>query len=173
MNLSNQPILVTAANSEIASEFIRKVNNGKLPIIITTFNKVENLPKLSDNIRHIHGIDLTKEADIEKLQSVIRECFLSPFAWLHCAGNFWSHKKIEETPLSEAINMINSHYISLYATSKVVLPIMKVVGGGRMVTFSCNSVSHNYPEMTDFTPAKAAIESLVKCLSNEVPPVSG
>lgn len=163
-----QPILVTAANSEIASAFIRQIHNEDFPIIITTFKNTGNLPQLSDNIIHLQNIDLTKEGDIKKLELAISEKFTAPFSWLHCAGDFWSHKKIEDTPLSEAINMINSHYISLYATSKVVLPVMKDVGGGRIITFSCNSVSHNYPEMTAFTPAKAAIESLVKCLSNEV-----
>jgi NAD(P)-dependent dehydrogenase (short-subunit alcohol dehydrogenase family) len=40
-------------------------------------------------------------------------------------------------------------------------------GGGRLVAFSCNSIQHNYPEMAPFTAAKAAVETLVKCIANE------
>jgi 2-deoxy-D-gluconate 3-dehydrogenase len=40
-------------------------------------------------------------------------------------------------------------------------------GGGKIIAFSCNSVIYNYPEMAAFTSVKAAVEGLIKAISNE------
>ena len=93
---------------------------------------------------------------------------LSGYIYLiHCAGDFWYHKSIINTDIEETKNMIQSHYLSLFNVIKTMIPIMMRAGGGKILTFSCNSVSYLYPEMAAFTSAKAAIECLVKCTANE------
>ncbi len=63
--------------------------------------------------------------------------------------------------------MMSSHYTTLYGVLHTLLPVMKKLGGGRVLAFSCTSVGFNYPEMAAFTSAKAAVEALVRCVANE------
>ncbi len=116
----------------------------------------------------VDTVDLTDAQAVERVADTVKHQFDKPFCWLHCAGDFWHHKVLEDTALDDAKNLIDSHYLTLYATAQQIVPIMKQYGGGRILAFSCNSVRYNYPEMTGFTPAKAAVESFIKCLANEV-----
>ena len=61
----------------------------------------------------------------------------------------------------------NSHYATVYCAGKIVLPHMKKLGGGRFMTFSCNSVRYLYPNMAPFCSAKAAVEALTQCIAHE------
>ena len=162
-------LLITAASSDIGSALFSKVAADPLNRVVTTSfrTNLNHLVDLAASCQHLHGVDLTDQDDLRRLSRAVAEMFDSPFGWLHCAGDFWHHKRIEETPLEEARSMIASHYLTLYSTAQIVLPIMKQVGGGRVLAFSCNSVRYSYPEMAAFTPAKAAVESLVRCLANE------
>lgn len=162
-------LLVTAANSDIGSAVVsRLASNRSSRLVITSRQNTDRLKNsYGPSVAHLKDIDLTLESDTAKVAAAVNHVFDMPFCWLHCAGDFWDHKSIDDTVLDVAKNMIASHYISLYAVAKVIVPIMKTVGGGRVLAFSCNSVRHSYPQMAAFTPAKAAVESFVKCLANE------
>lgn len=171
MNKKSLSILITGANSDIGSAVVSRVANDASSSLLITSHSTENetlLQSFPASVRHLQGIDLTETEDTQKVAAVAGQLFDKPFCWLHCAGEFWHHKTVEATPLEEVKRMISSHFITLYATAKAVIPVMKRVGGGRVLAFSCNSVRHSYPEMAAFTPAKAAVESFIKCLANEV-----
>lgn len=162
--------LVTAANSDIGSEFVERILNQKprAKIIITTrgdASRFDGLPQGA--FRHLRQVDLTLEDCTRNVAAEAEQFFQSPFCWLHCAGDFWHHKSIENTSHVEALNMIMSHYFTFYASARQLLPVMRRLSGGRVLAFSCNSVRYNYPDMAAFTPAKAALETLVKCMANE------
>jgi len=55
----------------------------------------------------------------------------------------------------------------LYGVCNELIPLMVLRGGGHITAFSCNSVRYCYPHMAAFTSAKAAVETLIKCLANE------
>jgi short-subunit dehydrogenase len=115
----------------------------------------------------IDGIDLTSSHDLGKLEDTVTRSFDRPFCAIHSVGTFWHHKSITDTSLTEAHEMMMSHYMTLYGLAKSTLPTFVRVGGGRILAFSCNSVRQNYPDMAAFTSAKAAIETLVQCIANE------
>ena len=97
---------------------------------------------------------------------VKKHFFEVPFTLVHSVGAFWEHKSINDTDFSEIVNMIMTHYVTLFGTVKFILPFMEK-SGGKIVAFSCNSVKYNYPDMAAFTSSKAAIECFIKCLANE------
>lgn len=113
------------------------------------------------------GIDLTKGDHLKKLSKISTQFFNGPFVVIHSVGDFWCHRPLDECGLRVATKMIKSHYLTLYGVIYSLIPLMLRRGGGRFIAFSCNSVSYNYPEMAPFTSAKAAVESLIKCVANE------
>jgi short-subunit dehydrogenase len=158
--------IITGATSEIGQALSnRLINNGCKVILVS--RKKQTIVE-SDNIKILDRIDLTNANHLRKVYDSIHENFQSEFSLIHSVGDFWEHKALCSTSLDEAVKLINSHYITLFGILKTVIPVMKSVGGGRIVAFSCNSVKYNYPDMAAFTSAKAAVECLIKCVANEV-----
>jgi len=157
--------VITGANSEIGSELARYLGSKNHKLLL--FSRSEKPDISHDTHTWIDHIDLTKESHLFKLRTKINKQFSSPFTLIHSVGDFWKHKSINNTSFKEAISQIQSHYITLFGVIKTVVPIMQVVGGGKIIAFSCNSVKYNYPDMAAFTSAKAAVECLIKCIANE------
>lgn len=159
--MSNYVIL--GANSEIGTaltEHLKKCGHNVL-LVSRSSKKEMFIEDWLDNI------DLTDEKDLKCLRKFVESKYNSPFTIIHSVGDFWTHKSIVNTTFSEAISQINNHYITLFGVMKSLIPVMKNVGGGKIIAFSCNSVKYNYPDMAAFTSAKAAVECLIKCVANE------
>ena len=155
--------VITGANSEIGRALADKLlSHGHNVLLISRSSK-----SICGSAEWIDGIDLTIESDLVRLRKKVSEHFNSPFALVHSVGDFWAHKSISNTPFSEAISQIHSHYLTLFGTIKAIIPIMQKNGGGKIIAFSCNSVRYNYPDMAAFTSSKAAVECLIKCIANE------
>jgi len=157
--------VVTGANSEIGSALaLHLIQNGHK--LLLTSRSAKKGP-LSGSCAWMEGVDLLRESDLLRIREEARRLFDSPFALVHSVGDFWRHKSIERTTLNEAVSMVQSHYITLFGVVKALVPVMREVGGGKVIAFSCNSVKYNYPDMSVFTSAKAAVECFIKCIANE------
>lgn len=156
--------IITGANSEIGTALTEHLHTRGHNILL-----VSRSPKKDRAIETnwIDEIDLTNENDLLRLRSFVASKYISPFTVIHSVGDFWAHKSVTNTSFSEVISQINSHYVTLFGVMKSLIPIMKTVGGGKFVAFSCNSVKYNYPDMAAFTSAKAAVECLVRCVAHE------
>lgn len=157
--------VITGANSEIGNALAHHLSQQGHDLLLVSRSKKSD--HSLDDYTWIDGIDLTKESDLNKLGVKINEQFITPFTLIHSVGDFWKHKSIDITSFDEVISLIQSHYITLFGVIKTVVPIMRTVGGGKIIAFSCNSVKYNYPDMAAFTSAKAAVECLIKCVANE------
>jgi NAD(P)-dependent dehydrogenase (short-subunit alcohol dehydrogenase family) len=162
-------LLVTGVSSDtggaIADEIVRTANRRAL--LVSRSCVARKYSQSPGSIRYYSGFDLTRPEDLRRLVGIAGEFFSGPFAVIHCVGDFWRHKPLVDTKLSEIRQMFESHYFTLCGLSRALIPLMIRNGGGHIVGFSCNSVLHNYPDMAPFTAAKAAVESLLKCISNE------
>lgn len=172
MEKKTQNLLVTGATSALASSLISlaaKNNNYRVLAISRSNNPIEMTEGLIE-FNSVTGIDLSNERGLDSLKTNVKEFFDGKFDAIHFAGDFWRHKPLISTNFSEIISMINSHYITLCGVAKAITPIMMKNREGRLVAFSCNSVGYSYPDMSPFTAAKAAVESFMKCYSNEYAP---
>ncbi len=160
-------LLITGVSSDIGRELALKVVQNGSSVLLVTSNHSEFTYNRDSLVTYLPGLDLTVEHSTALVSEYAEKLFDTPFCWLHAVGDFWYHKSIENTSLNEAISLINSHYITLYAVSKALIPVMKKVGGGRILAFSCNSVKYNYPNMAAFSSAKAAVECFIRCIANE------
>ena len=157
--------LITGANSEIGKSLAVYLKQQGHNLLLVSRSKIDS--SITENTSWIDGIDLTKEENLNTLADKVSETFHGPFIFVHSVGDFWEHKSITDSTLEEAKSMILSHYLTLYGTIRVLAPIMRKVGGGRIIAFSCNSVKYNYPDMAAFTSSKAAVECLIRCVANE------
>lgn len=179
MQSESQNLVILGASSDIGIELTRKAverANYKL-LLVTRRSRVEmkksldqagmQMLPINDHSQYLHNIDLTKEKDLLKLRKVTEEFFTTPFSVVHSVGEFWYHKPLVKTAFSEIRSMYESHYLTFAGAAFALVPVLAKKGGGRIVAFSCNSVLYNYPDMSPFTSAKAAIESFIKCLAHE------
>lgn len=155
--------LITGANSEIGQALAEHLTAKGHNLLLVS----RSAKRVETELDWLDGIDLTREADLARLEAEIEKRFTGQFSVVHSVGDFWTHKSITNTSFSEAISQIQSHYITLYGVMKTVIPVMQKTGGGKIFAFSCNSVKYNYPDMAAFTSAKAAVECLIKCIANE------
>ena len=162
-------VIITGASSEIGQEVAsRLVQNDSFKVLVTANrSKIPDRISRMANVSSLQGLDLTNVSDLEVLKNAAFNLFDGPFGFIHSVGAFWNHKSIVQCEVGEALNMITSHYLTLYGVLHNILPTMVAKGGGRILAFSCTSVGFHYPDMAPFTSAKAAVESLIKCTANE------
>lgn len=164
-------ILLTGANSSIGKKLSAKLCERKddsWRIILSSRSSNPALSRLQcANIKYFDGIDLLKQEAIETLTKECALFFTGPFCLVHSVGDFWDYVPFLEFDTERAKQAMHSHYTTLYGLLQHSVPIMINKGGGKILAFSCNSVRHNYPHMAPFTAAKAAVEALVKSISNE------
>jgi len=160
-------VLVTGASSDIGKELCKRLEGRQLKVL-GTYNT--HRPRESDVILPPEGMDLSDDADLQKLRSFTEQHLHGPFAVVHCVGDFWEHVPLDRCSLERARRMVTSHYLTLYGVLHRLLPYMAKVGGGRVLALSCTSTGFNYPDMAAFTSAKAALETLIKCVANEWAP---
>ena len=166
MKLEN--IVITGATSELAVNLANRANELGFNLILISRGEQKKLAPINGTIiKQMDGIDLSDELQQTTIRELIENTFHSKFGLIHFAGDFWTHKPLVHTEFSEIKGMMNSHYFTLCNVVQVVTPIMIKLGGGKLIAFSCNSVSYNYPDMIPFTCAKSAIETFIKCYGNE------
>ncbi len=156
--------IIMGANSEIGTALAQHLITLGHKVLLVSRSHKKNIVDEND---WLDNIDLTNEKDLLRLRNFVENRFKMPFTVVHSVGDFWKHKCIMNTAFSEVVSQINSHYVTLFGVMKSLIPLMKAVGGGKFIAFSCNSVKYNYPDMAAFTSAKAAVECLIKCVANE------
>jgi NAD(P)-dependent dehydrogenase (short-subunit alcohol dehydrogenase family) len=158
--------IVTGATSDIGRAILATLTRTPGALVIATgfTAQVGLVPTGWVTLDHI---DLCDDACLEHLREEVCRRFDGPFVLIHSVGKFWQHRPIHRCSVSQAAEMMMSHYVSLYGVARHLLPVAARLGGARLIAFSCNSVQYNYPEMAAFTSAKAAVECLVKCIANE------
>ena len=162
-------IIITGASSEIGSALARHLlAKGEAKLLFTSRTRPVPADLLeSSSALVLSGIDLTEQEGLQNLLETATGYFRGPFALVHSVGDFWFHKGLEQTTLAEAHRLYTGHYLSLFGVLHFMLPLMAQLGGGRILALSCTSVGFSHPEMSPFTSAKAAVESLIRCTANE------
>lgn len=179
MNPASRNLIILGASSDIGIELARKAKErAGYRLLLVARRRREEMQEIleqaglemlpdNDDSRYLHGIDLTKEEDLLELRARASEFFAEPFSVIHSVGDFWYHKPLVKMNFSDIRAMFESHYLTFAGAAHALVPVLMEKGGGRLVAFSCNSVVYNYPDMSPFTSAKAAIETSIKCLAHE------
>lgn len=174
MNEQNS-YLITGASSFLGKAFAKKLSaNVNNRVFLTSRAQIEFDDKgvldeilANENVRYLPGIDLTVEEDINLLCSELDCFYLGRFHVINCLGFFARHETIDQMGISTARRIFDGNILALYAVAHKIIPLMCSRGGGHFIGFSTHTSYQSYPLMAAFTAAKAAVESLIKGISNE------
>lgn len=163
--------LITGGSSFLGRACAKQIAmNNEYRVFITSRKDVSeefNNILYRTNVRYLPNIDLTKEPDMTKLTEEIDKFFPGKFHVINCLGKFTSYSRIEETTIEMAKEIFESNILTLYAVAHKIIPLMKIRGGGHFIGFTSHTSYQNYPLMATYTASKAAVESLIKSISNE------
>ena len=90
-----------------------------------------------------------------------------PYAVIVSTSYFPEHKPFIETSFDEAEEIRKANLDVPVGIIRTLIPHMLNNQGSHFIGFSCQSVHHNYPFMSDFTAAKAALPCYTKTWANE------
>ena len=92
-----------------------------------------------------------------------------PDALVQCAGMLVLGS-CEETSAEEFRRVMDTNYLGMVRMNRVVLPLMRQRGGGKIVMFSSINGLLGIPFQSAYTASKHAIEGYAECLAMEVKP---
>lgn len=122
----------------------------------------------ADFINHFQG-DITDEKTLEPIINTIIEKEGHIDVLINNAG-FGISGAVEFTETQDAVRQFDVNFFGMVRMNKLLLPIMRKQGYGRIVNISSVAGSIPIPFQTYYSATKAAINSYTMALSNEVRP---
>jgi NAD(P)-dependent dehydrogenase (short-subunit alcohol dehydrogenase family) len=163
--------IIAGASSDLGrtlSAMIAERAGENCRLMMLSRSHCPDLEKLSGpHVKYFSGIDLTNLVSGDHIATACLDFFNGPFSIVHCAGDFWTHVAFTEFETGSAKKMMESHYLTLYATLQCLIPVMQQKKGGKVLAFSFNTVNENFPYILPYNAAKAAVEATIKCIAHE------
>lgn len=161
-------VLITGAAGGMGSEFVaRFLANGDT--VVAT-----DLPGALDRITQKHSnphlrtfaADLASEPECIKLAEFAKTTGRIDVL-INCAGYF-PITPFESTSPAEWRKIIDVNLTSMFLLTRLILPLMKSHGWGRIVNIGSASVFEGVPEQVPYVAAKAGVLGLTRSLAREI-----
>jgi 3-oxoacyl-[acyl-carrier protein] reductase len=161
-------VLITGAAGGMGSEFVsRFLGNGDT--VVAT-----DLPDALDKLRQQHSnshlrtfpADLASEAECLKLAEFVKTTGRVDVL-INCAGYF-PITPFESTSVAEWRKIIDVNLTSMFLLVRLILPLMKGHGWGRIINIGSASVFEGVPEQVPYVAAKAGVLGLTRSLAREI-----
>lgn len=121
-----------------------------------------------EKINHIR-VDVTDENNVISAVNEVYEINGRIDIVVNCAG-FGISGAVEFTELNDAKSQFDVNFFGMVNVNKAVIPHMRKSGGGRIVNISSVAAVAHIPFQTYYSASKAAIESYICALANELIP---
>ena len=118
---------------------------------------------------HRLPLDVTDEASAQAFAEAARKIAPHVDALVQCAGILMLGSCEETTP-EEYRRILDTDFIGMVRMNRIVLPLMRAQGHGKIVMFSSINGLLGIPCQSAYTAAKHAVEGYAECLSMEVHP---
>ncbi len=125
-------------------------------------------PSQSENIKHISTDVTSSEAIISAINQIIAET--KKIDVLVCCAGMGVSGAIEFIPEEDMKRQFDVNLYGTINTVKAVLPYMRKENAGRIICISSLSAIYSIPFQAYYSASKAAINSFVDALNNEVKP---
>ncbi len=171
--LENSTVLITGANGGIGSKIVQDFMKCNVKLILI-FNKQRNIideiiSKCGNNSNiKVIQIDLSKSEEIDnKLDEIIQNENVDIF--IHSVTPEIIHKKIEECNWEDFQNHIDIQTKSFYKITQKIIPKMKQMKKGKIITILSSYVVGRPPSMiSPYIVAKYSQLGLVKTFAVEL-----
>ncbi len=163
-------ILITGASSGIGKETAKLFHSKNWNVIATmrTPEKENELTKLS-NVR-VTRLDVTDESSIKQAVDDGITKFGQIDVLLNNAG-YGAYGPLEAFPMENIRRQFDTNVIGLLATSKAILPHMRLNKSGTIVNISSIGGRMTFPLGTLYHGTKFAVEGLSEALHYELEPI--
>ncbi len=159
-------VLITGASSGMGKETAKKlIKQGHT--VYTVARRIDQMNDLKSLGGHPMQMDVTNEADIEKVvNSIIQKEGKIDVLWNN--AGFGLYGSVEDVPLAEARKQMEVNVFGIAAVSQKVIPYMRKVKSGLIINTSSMGGKMYFPMGAWYHASKHAVEGLSDCMRIEL-----
>lgn len=162
-----QTILILGASRGLGLEFARQYAQAGDSVYGTTRQGSAPIP--ISGVKTLH-LDVTKESDFPRLAGELRAAGIVPDVLIHNAGiNKHGTDSFEQATFDEWAEVLTVNTIGAVGTARHLVPLLPEHRGAKVVFLSSElgSIARSTGGFLPYRASKAALNMLVKCLSEE------
>ncbi len=170
INLSNKNIIITGAGSGIGREcsiVASKLGANVLMLDISEDGLKETLSHMEGSNHAYYVTDLTETTAITDAVKDAVAKYQQFHGLVHCAG-ISSRKPLNVLSKDGFGKVMNVNFFSFVDLVKLVCKKKHFAEGGSVVVMSSISSIHGYKAKSEYCVSKAAVDSFVRCMANEL-----
>jgi len=168
-SLDGKVAVVTGAAQGIGNAIARGLAGEGARIVVADLSRAEAAAQEFDGGIGL-TVDVADEAQVERMaQEVVDRCG-SIDILVNNAGLYASlqMRPFTEIPVAEWRQVMEVNVLSMFLTTRAVVPRMREQGGGRIVNISSGTPFRGVPFLLHYVTSKGAIVALTRALAKEL-----
>jgi NAD(P)-dependent dehydrogenase (short-subunit alcohol dehydrogenase family) len=168
-SLEDKVALVTGAAQGIGNAIAKGLAAEGARIVVADLNRAEEAAE-----EFVDGIGLTvdvaDDAQVERMAQEVVERFGRIDILVNNAGLYASlqMRPFTEIPVDEWRQVMDVNVLSMFLTTRAIVPRMREQGGGRIVNISSGTPFRGVPFLLHYVTSKGAIVALTRALAREL-----
>jgi NAD(P)-dependent dehydrogenase (short-subunit alcohol dehydrogenase family) len=168
-SLEGKVAVVTGASQGIGNAIAKGLAAGGARIVVADLTRAEDAAQEFDGGVGL-TVDVADEAQVERMaQEVVERCghidILVNNAGLYASLQM---RPFTEIPVDEWRQVMDVNVLSMFLTTRAVVPHMREQGGGRIVNISSGTPFRGVPFLLHYVTSKGAIVALTRALAKEL-----
>jgi NAD(P)-dependent dehydrogenase (short-subunit alcohol dehydrogenase family) len=168
-SLEGKVAVVTGAAQGIGNAIAKGLAAEGARIVVAALNRAEEASaEFEDGLGLT--VDVADEAQVERMaQEVVEKCGRIDIL-VNNAGLYASlqMRSFTEIPVDEWRQVMDVNVLSMFLTTRAVVPRMREQGGGRIVNISSGTPFRGVPFLLHYVTSKGAIVALTRALAKEL-----
>jgi NAD(P)-dependent dehydrogenase (short-subunit alcohol dehydrogenase family) len=168
-SLEGTVALVTGAAQGIGNAIAKGLAAEGARIVVADLNRAEEAAQEFEGGIGL-TVDVADEGQVERMaQEVVKRCG-SIDILINNAGLYASlqMRPFTEIPIEEWRQVMDVNVLSMFLTTRAVVPRMREQGGGRIVNISSGTPFRGVPFLLHYVTSKGAIIALTRALAKEL-----
>ncbi len=168
-SLAGKVAIVTGASQGIGNAIAKGLAAEGARIVVADLSRAEETGREFDDGLGL-TIDVADEAQVEEMaRHVVERCGRIDIL-VNNAGLYASLKMrpFTEIPVDEWRQVMDVNVLSMFLTTRAVVPHMREQGGGRVVNISSGTPFRGVPFLLHYVTSKGAIVALTRALAKEL-----
>jgi NAD(P)-dependent dehydrogenase (short-subunit alcohol dehydrogenase family) len=170
LELKGKTAIVTGASKGIGRAIAEVLAEEGCNLAINARHETE-LMQAAGALRH-YGVkvlavpmDMTSEESVSDFVKQVTETYPAVDILVNNAGTIGEPKSFANLSTSDWQKLFNLNLFSVVTLSRLVMPLMKQQGGGRIINISSENGEQPYAEMPHYSVSKGALNAFTKMLS--------
>jgi NAD(P)-dependent dehydrogenase (short-subunit alcohol dehydrogenase family) len=167
-SLADKVAIVTGASQGIGNAIARGLAAEGARIVVADVNRAKEAAQELSGIGLT--VDVADEAQVEGMAREVLERCGSIDILVNNAGLYASlqMRPFTEIPVDEWRQVMDVNVLSMFLTTRAVVPHMRDHGGGRVVNISSGTPFRGVPFLLHYVTSKGAIVALTRALAKEL-----